>query len=252
MQVGSGGCAVGRMALCSLTARVRLIDSSPVRNIARRDVVGEPGVSAGHTGKGTLIGTIALIDNPTCGTRLRSIARVNGSDRHTGQLRLVLDLLPQVVKCPTVQLSPVRLASRYPAAAACQVFDGDPASGVFGALYKLLADAVVHVRREAGLFPAALPEQAFGRVRALLLKCCPQPCVAVAQAVQVGARIVRPVAVGRNVRHAGIDPEIPVNVFRLWGFDLTGNEQVEITVDAAQVSLAPVALKQVALAGPHR
>lgn len=248
MQVGSGGCAVGRMALCSLTARVWLIDSSPAGNIHRRDVVGEPGVSAGHTGEGTLIGTIGFRDMPALRTGLRRVAWVNRDDRNAHQRCLVLDFCPEITKGPAMQLSPVRLPNRYPVADTRQVFNGDPTSGVFGALYKLLADTVVHISGKAVLFVAAPLEQTFGRLCTLLLKLGPQPCLTVAQAIQVGARIIGPVAVGGDVRHTHIDTEIAVNVPRLRGFNFTGDKQVKLAVDVAQVRLTPVAFQQLALA----
>ncbi|HMN10687.1 MAG TPA: hypothetical protein PKD55_00005 [Bellilinea sp.] len=248
LQVGSGGYAVGRMALCSLTARVWLIDSSPAGNIHRRDVVGEPGVSAGHTGEGALVRTIGFRDMPALRTGLRRVAWVNCNDRNTRQRRLVLDFCPEIAKGPAMQLSPVRLTSRYPVADARQVLDGDPASGVFGALYKLLADAVVHVSGKAVFFAAALLEQAFSRLRALLLELRPQAGVAVTQAVQVGAAVVVAVAVSGDVRHTGIDAEIPANILRLRRLDFAGDEQVELATNIAQVGFTPVAFQQLSLA----
>jgi len=248
LQVSSGGYAIGRIALCSLTARVRLIDGSPTGNIHRRDVVGEPGVSAGHAGECTLVRTIGFRDMLTLRTSLRRIARIDRDDRHTSQRRLILDFCPEIAKGPAMQLSPVRLPSRYPTADTRQVFDGDPASGVFGALYKQLADAVVHVSGKAVFFMAALLEQAFSRLRFLLLELCPQPRVAMAQSVQVGARIVGPVAVGGDVRHASVNAKELANILWVRRLDIAGDEQIELAIDVTQVGLAPVVLQQFTLA----
>jgi len=85
-------------------------------------------------------------------------------------------------------LAPLAFPNRCPLADARQVFEGDPTPGAFCLLNNPLGDHVINVFRKAGLFAAALLEQAAGRPRALLLEPLAYLAMALPQTVEVSAR----------------------------------------------------------------
>src|SRR4051794_16527067 len=82
------------------------------------------------------------------------VARIDHDDRDSRILRLVGDEPPELVERPAREpVASVPTPSRYPAADAFEVFEGNPASGVFGGLDDRLADDVVLVLAEPGFLP---------------------------------------------------------------------------------------------------
>lgn len=77
-----------------------------------------------------MIGTVSLINTATGRAGARRVARVDRDNRNAHQLRLVLDLRPEVVKRPVRVSCPLLAPKPLPVADAGQVFDGDPAPGV--------------------------------------------------------------------------------------------------------------------------
>jgi hypothetical protein len=152
--------------------------------------------------------TIARVDAATLRTGTARIARIDRDQRYASQRRFVGQKGPQLGKCPVVVRMALRLANRCPVTDACQVFDGNTASGVFSLPYDNLADPMVQGGCKPSLFPAPRAQQALGRLGPFPLEVAPQPRVSAPQ-----ARIQRPterlaVTVGRDVSMPKIDAKV--------------------------------------------
>src|SRR5690606_16763888 len=109
----------------------------PAANFNRSEVVRTANAAAGRTEERILRTTIGLIHMTASGARPGRVARVNGYDRNTSKLRLVLNLLPQIMKRPTVQLVALGASSPYPVAYPCQVFQGNSAAGALRFIHQM-------------------------------------------------------------------------------------------------------------------
>lgn len=95
--------------------------------------------------------SVGLLAMAAHAARSTSVAGIHGEHRHAGQLPLVGDEGLQLSKGPTRVSRPVFLANRCPLADVGQVFQPDPACGVFGGLDKGFAENVVLIAAEVGL-----------------------------------------------------------------------------------------------------
>jgi hypothetical protein len=87
-------------------------------------------------------------------SRPRGIARIDQHDWDAGIRRLVGNEPSELVERPTREpIASVPTPSRCPVADAFEVFEGNPAAGVFGGLDDRFADAMVLVPPESGLLP---------------------------------------------------------------------------------------------------
>mgnify|MGYP006892193696 FL=1 len=189
-------------------------------------------------------GTVAFVDVTTGRTGPGGIAGIDQDHRHPRQPRLVLDVLAQLRERPAMQCRPLVALNSCPLADATQVFEGNPASGVFRLGDDALADRVVGVRGEATLLARQFLEAAARRLRALALQLGAQAAVAVAHVVHGAAAVDCSVAVGGDVRNTEINakPAFRVN----WRFvgNVAGRVQVELALAMHQVAFAALVLKQ--------
>src|SRR5690606_12301805 len=78
------------------------------------------------------------------------IAGIDSHHRDTVELSFVFEKAPQLEERPSAHLRPLLFAEPSPITDATEVFNGDAASGVFGAKHKRFADNVILVAAEAG------------------------------------------------------------------------------------------------------
>lgn len=229
---------------------VRPIDCGPAGDITRRDVIGAASEAARNTEEGILRTTICFINTTADRTGSGSVARVNEYQRHTGQSGFVFDKGTQLIERPRMQLASLRLTNPYPVTDTAEVFQSDPAFGVFSLIHKLLADLVVHIGCKAPFLAGEVLEATARGLRTFRLQPCAYPVVATAQAAHVVAGVERAVTVNGDIGNAKIDAEIAVNVNRFRLVNVACGQQVKLAAHIAEVGLAASGLDQFHIARP--
>src|SRR4051812_17326015 len=192
--------------------RVRLHDGSPVRDVTRSVVVGGASVSTPQAPEVVPGATVPLVDMPALGALPRRVTRVHQCHRNPSDRGLVADELAELVERPGVQVGPLGLLNRHPIADTAQVFELDPASGVFGRPNELLGDAMVDIPRVAGFLAAALLQQPLGGFAALGLQLGAELVVAAADRPHGFSAVGGAVGVGGKVDHPEVHAEPPVRL----------------------------------------
>lgn len=226
---------------------VWLTDRSPGGDVHRRIGISGRRVPAEYTEELTLTATIAFVNTTAYRTGTRRVTRVNRNDAHPVECGLVLDLLPKVKERPVSVTRPLLASEPLPVADTSQIFDCNSTSGAMRFRHDTLTDAVVNVLLVKSLLVGDLLELALRSPRAFSLQVSPAVGIPAALAFDLLSAVYFTVAVYGKVYNAKIDTEIPVNVFRVRCFHFTGNEQVERSLDEAQVSLSPASFKKDAL-----
>jgi hypothetical protein len=137
----------------------------------------------------------------------------------------------------------------YPIAEAMEVFQGDPAAGVMGALDEGLADPMVLDLTEAGFLARELAEVFFGRFGADQLEAVAERGVTGADLLDLGAGVASAIAVGGEVDNAKVDAEEGLD--RTLGLlrDFDGDVEEELALAVDQLRFAPFSLEEVGEVG---
>jgi len=148
-----------------METRVWLHDGSPGarRNDTRRDGVGRPSESAYDALEARLRRTIRSFDVPAGEARLRRVAGIDQQNWHPGTRRLVLHEGAQLSEGPITVARTLPPTNRCPVTNSQDLFQGQPAPGVFGGAHQCLADAVVRVTLDPRLLAVQPLDLAFGR-----------------------------------------------------------------------------------------
>lgn len=216
----------------------------PATDVDRRCGVRCGGVSAVYTGEPIPRWSVAFVDAAAFRTGPRRVAGIDADQRHAIQRRLISHESPQLGKSPTVVRSPLAFPNRCPFANVRQVFQPDAASGVFSLAHDYLADAVVHVRREACLFQSAALQKPLSRLGSFSLEFAPQPRVACPKVGVMGATKRFAVTVGGDVSLAKIDAKIRGGIAFRYVANIDGHVEEEHAVAVDKVSLPARTLKQ--------
>jgi hypothetical protein len=177
------------------------------------------------------------------GALSRRISGVDDRQRHTCLERLVRRHLSQLEESPPGVASTLRAPDLYPVAEAVEVFQGEAAAGVMGALDKGFADPMVLELTEAGLLARELFEVAFGGFGADELEAVTERRVAGADLLDLGAGVMGAVAVGGEVDEAKVDAEESLDGARRRRRDLDGDMEEELALAVDQFRLAPLPLE---------
>ena len=228
-------------------ATVWLVDSSPATYYSRSVSVRVGSVPADRTEERGLIGAVAFVDIAALCALLRSVSRINELNGDAREGGLVGDKLIKLIERPRMQLVTLRASSPNPRTNAGKVFQCYPSLRALRFLYQFLADYVVRVCGKAGLFTRQSFEFTFGRARAFGLQLGAQALTAMANALDVGTRKRLSVRVNSDVAQALVDTEIAFHVNRFRLVNVTGGEQIKVTIDEGKVGLAMSGLKQFAL-----
>jgi hypothetical protein len=222
----------------------------PTANIDRSVAISVGRETTANAQESLLIRTVTTINTTADLTGFGRVARVNQNHRHTGQTRLVFNLLAQIVKRPSVMLSPLAFSNRYSLTDALQIFKGYSHRVPFGLFNNLLGNFVVFVGRHSLLFAAAFFEQATGRFSTLALQLGSEFGVTLAKAIKVISGVGLAGAIGQDV----FDTQVAPKIFRgLEGRILchfTRGKEVEVTVNQHQITFALLGHKLGALAFP--
>jgi hypothetical protein len=124
-----------------------------------------------------------------------------------------------------------------------EVFQGDSAAGVMGALDEGLAEPVVLELTEAGLLAREFREVAFGGLGSHELETVTERRVAGADLLDVGPRVVGAIAVGGQVDDAKVDTEKALDGPLGGLHDLDGDMEEELALAIDQFRFAPLALE---------
>jgi len=141
----------------------RRIDWRPACDIDRSDVISMVGESARLARKFALGLSIGLIDVATgraCPTR---VSRIDNGHWNSGKCSLVGQERPELEERPSAVHCTLTFTNRYPLANPSQVFDRDPALGVFGLRDNPLTDGVIHICTKSGLPSRCFLQMPFGR-----------------------------------------------------------------------------------------
>lgn len=157
--------------------------------------------------------SVAFVNMSTCRAGVRGVPRVNRDHWHASQPCLVLDQGTELEERPAMQRGSLSATNRYPFADTAQVFESDPASGVFRSSHNAFADRVVGVGGKAVLFAGQILEAAARRLRAFALQFGAQAAVTAAHIVHSAAAINRPVAVSSNIDNAQVYAKEVAHVF---------------------------------------
>lgn len=200
-----------------------------------------------NTGESALIRAIALIDVTASRTRTAGIARVHADHWHTYALGLVGHKLAQLEEGPTMQPCSLSAASSYPVPDALQIFKGNPTTGVFRRLHKLLGDTVIHIFGKALLFASKFLEAATAGLRTFALQPIAQAAVTKAHVLNGAPMVYRAIRVGSDVDDAKVNAKkiARFNLRRL--FNVAGLEQVELASAVDKVTLTAQTFNQFAL-----
>jgi hypothetical protein len=113
---------------------------------------------------------------PAVATGLARVRGVHQNERYASRLRLVVNEEAQLKECPTVQDSPLALASnRYPAADVLEILQRYSSAGALRRPHNGLANAMVDVAHKALLASTALLQQPFCALGSFLLQLGAQP-----------------------------------------------------------------------------
>ena len=153
---------------------------------------------------------IGLLTMPTGATGLTGIRRVDIDHPHACQRRLIGNESAELQEAPRVQHPPLALRTVDSAADIRQVFQRHAAPCAFRRADHGLRQTVIHILAETFLTSAALPEQALGRLRTLLLQLLPKTAKASAYLIDMAmfraSRVVQKLAItgGRQLDDAQV------------------------------------------------
>lgn len=165
------------------------------------------------------------------------VARVNGNQRNSSQLRLILQEQTQLGEGPGMQNGSLLSPNRNPTGDAFEFFNCDPTFGAFSFGNNLLTDVVVCPGSEPSLTPGKIFKFPLGRSGPLTLELRPELAVAVAHGFNGRPAVNSPVGIGGNVVYPQIDSEkISGRNGGIFG-EIHGAVQVELPLAINQVSL---------------
>ena len=183
-----------------------------MRDVHGSEVVSESSSATPTTGELSLRDTIRLRDKATGRTGTRSVAGVNRNTRDACERSFVIDEASELLKGPSMMLTPLSMPNRRSLSDAFEVFNGNAERVPSGLIDQGLADGMIHPGAETLLLSPSLFREALGGLCALLLKFLPEPCMAVTEAVQVSARVDFPITVHHDVEDTHIHSQEA-----LWG-----------------------------------
>ena len=170
--------------------------------------------------------------------RLRRVARIDQHDWHPNTRRFVLHERSELGECPIGVARSLPPANRSPVADAREVFQGNPAPGVFGGAHQSLADAVVRVGLEARLLPSQRLQFPFGRACPAALEIAATVYEGASLPFDLLAGVDGGVGVYSNVDDSQIDAEIVLHIARRNIGHVERSVQVEHSVPKDEISLA--------------
>jgi prepilin-type processing-associated H-X9-DG protein len=208
------------------------------RNVPCRCGIGRANMPAANALEPISRGTVLPIDTAAFRARLRRVSRIDRHQRNAGKCSLVGQLRPELSKRPTVVRAALGLSNRCPRPDVRQIFDGNPAPGVFGPPYDFLADPMVEVGGEPRLFGPAMPQQSLGRLGPFLLEAAAQPRMPPPEVGIVGAAMDVAVTVSGDIPAAQVHAKILGRIARGHFAYVDGHVEEEHAAAIDQIGLS--------------
>ena len=190
---------------------------------------------------------VAAFGMPAAATSLAGVGRIDQSERHTRQPRLVADERSQLAEGPIAVSYPSRFPYRRPRADVPQVFQRNHTFRVFGFLDKLFCYAMVGILLKPTLFTSQLPQMPFGGKAATLLQSPAQVGIPAALAFDTLAAVVFAITINRQVGDTQINPKHAINDLLIWLSHLAYGQQVERAPIIHQITFTFARRQQCAL-----
>ena len=136
-----------------------------------------------------------------------SISRVNLDQRNTGSFGLVGQKASKLREAPAMQSCPFSSSGPDPRSNASQFLDGNSTIRAFGGLDYAFGNCMINVASKVCLALAAFLQETFGGLCSFALQLSAKGAVAIANLIQMGARIVRSIGVVGNLHDSHVHSE---------------------------------------------
>lgn len=176
---------------------------------------------------------VGFVDASALVARPGRVAGVHLDDGYARELRLVGQKREQLEERPAGKLiASVSAPNREPVADTAEVFNGNPATGVFSSGDDRLADAVILMAAESGFLIADPRQLLFRAFGVSFLEALPLEVVLATDRLDGFSRIGVAIAVGRNLGDAQVHPEEVFNLDRSVFWSLDRGVEVELSISA--------------------
>lgn len=227
---------------------VRVVESTPARNVASCVGIGIGGKPARLTRELVACGPVLFADAATRRALPRRVARVNKLHRHSEKPALVSDFRLEIGERPRVQHAALLSVSSDPRSNAPQIFQGNSALRAFSNTANLFGNNVIYVAHKSFFSATKPPQYPISRSSALSLKPLTLPPAASANTGNpAGITESLPIGTLGEIDQAKVDAK-PSDRF-LFSFFRNVHRYVEIPLTVAhnQITFAFRKLKQFAL-----
>jgi len=190
--------------------------------------------------------TIGFIDTTTDRTGATCIPWVHWAHRNASLLSLVFDEATKLKERPITVLVPLLAANRS-LTDALKVFQGDTSVSVLRFLNKPLTNRMIDVCLKTGLTARQLTKFAFRRLGLLALKITAAVFVLPAVTFHYLTVKIFSITIRRKIDNAKVYPQKVVNIKLIRFLKVTGDEQVERSVDVNEVAFPKLTPQELAL-----
>lgn len=190
---------------------------------------------------------VCLFGVSTLAASAGSISRVNLDQRNTGSFGLVGQKASKLRESPAMQSCPFSSSGPDPRSNASQFLDGNSTIRAFGGLDYAFGNCVINVASKVCLALAAFLQETFGGLCSFALQLSAKGAVAIANLIQMGARIVRSIGVVGNLYNSHIHTETVHRLNLLVFRDIDSDVKEPLSVAENQVGLAARVCEQSAL-----
>lgn len=149
-----------------------------------------------------------------CGAGPGGVGGVNEGHHNPGQLGLIGDEVAELGKGPGVLAAPLPVINRCPAPDPPEFLEGNQAPSVFRLRHQPLADHMVGIPSEVGLYARELLEMPLCGFSPLALKGSRETVGALPDPIHILAGVEFPITVNRQVNDAEVDPQGASRVIR--------------------------------------
>jgi hypothetical protein len=198
----------------SLGLRVRVVENTRAQKLqaSKPDVFGTVSVcilrvAARLADKLGLRFPVCLLGVSTLTALAGGIARIDLDQRNASYRALVGQKSSKLSEAPAMQPCPFPPSSPDPRSDASQLLDGNSTISAFRGLDDAFGNCMVHVASEIRFTFVALFQKTLSGLRALALQLATKRAIAVANLVQVGARIVRSIRIVSDFYDSHIHPK---------------------------------------------
>ncbi len=170
---------------------------------------------------------------------------MHGNTRH---VRLIADKRPQLSKRPGMECCALRPSSPHPRANMGQIFNRYRALCAFGLRNHPFRQDMVHIFCKPLFLTGKYPQPAAAAFGALLLELGSESSVAIPNVLDRVARMRFAIRVNGNVRHAHVDTQHALNIYRIGCIGIADGKQIPLPTHEGQIGFAMLTGQQGPLA----